>query len=88
MFGIGLPEFILILVIVVLVVGPEELPGVVRKGAALLREARRHLSDIRESVDRQVQPVKEEVRSIRDDVQAEVSRGKDAHAPESKPSDE
>jgi len=78
MFGIGFPELIVILVLIVLVVGPEELPGVVRKGMSFLQEARRHLSEIKESVDKQTDPLKEQLQSIQEDVQDEVGRGKGA----------
>jgi len=67
-FGIGFPEMILILVLIVLVVGPEQLPEVVRKGASFLREARSHLSEIREAVDKQTESLREPLQSIRDDL--------------------
>jgi len=67
-FGIGFPEMILILVLIVLVVGPEQLPEVVRKGASFLREARSHLSEIREAMDKQTEPLREPLQSIRDDL--------------------
>lgn len=68
MFGIGLPEFILILVVIVLVVGPEQMPDVVRKGVAFLREARRHIFEIKEAVDQQTEPLRQPLQDIRDDV--------------------
>ncbi|MDX8412400.1 MAG: twin-arginine translocase TatA/TatE family subunit [Mariprofundaceae bacterium] len=68
MFGIGFPELIVILVLIVLVVGPEELPGVVRKGMSFLQEARRHLAEIKESVDKQTEPLKEQLESMQDDI--------------------
>jgi len=64
MFGIGFPEMILILVLVVLVVGPEQLPEVIRKGAAFLREARRQLSDIKTAVNQQADSLREPLESI------------------------
>lgn len=40
MFGIGFTEFILIAVVVLLVFGPERIPGVARTAARLYREVR------------------------------------------------
>jgi len=73
MFGIGFPEMILILVLVVLVVGPEQLPDVVRKGAAFLREARKQLSDIKTAVDQQAESLREPLDSIQDSIKQDVS---------------
>jgi Tat protein translocase TatB subunit len=74
-FGIGLPEFIIILVLIVIVVGPEELPDVVRKGVAFLREARRHLAEIKSAVDKQTESLTEPLQSIQDKI------GQDAGSP-------
>ncbi|GMQ83470.1 MAG: hypothetical protein BMS9Abin06_0204 [Gammaproteobacteria bacterium] len=68
MFGIGFPEMILILVLVVLVVGPERLPDVVRKGASFLREARNQLSDIKTAVNQQTESLREPLESIQDSI--------------------
>ncbi len=70
MFGIGFPELIVILVLIVLVVGPEQLPGVVRKGVALLQETRRHLSEIRQAVDKQTQTLTEPLQNIQKDIRS------------------
>lgn len=68
MFGIGFPEFILILVLVVIVVGPEQLPDVVRKIFIFLREARRHISEIRKAVDKEAMSFKEPLGDLADDL--------------------
>jgi len=84
-FGIGLPEVIVILLLIVIVVGPEQLPGVVRKGAAFLREARSNLAQIRASVDRQAESLTGPLQSIHDKISqndASSSREEAENAPE------
>jgi len=77
MFGIGFPEMILILVLVVLVVGPEQLPDVIRKGMAFLREARNQLSDIKAAVNQQSDSFREPLESIQDSIKQDVSEVED-----------
>ncbi len=64
MFGIGFPEMVVILVLIVLVVGPEQLPDVLRKGVTFIREARRHLSEIKSEVDKQTQPLRKPIEDM------------------------
>ncbi len=68
MFGIGFPELIVILLLIVIVVGPEQLPDVVRKGMSFLREARRHLAEIKTAVDQQAQTLTEPLQDIQDEI--------------------
>jgi len=68
MFGIGFPELIVILLLIVIVVGPEQLPDVVRKGMAFLREARRHIAEIRAAVDEQTQTLTGPLHDIQDEI--------------------
>jgi len=64
---------ILILVLVVLVVGPEKLPDVIRKGASFLREARNQLSDIKTAVNQQTESFREPLESIQDSIKQDTS---------------
>ncbi len=58
MFGIGFPEMIVILVLIVLVVGPEQLPDVARKGVSFLKEAKKHIAEIKSEVNKQTEPLR------------------------------
>lgn len=49
---------IIILVLIVLVVGPEQLPDVVRKGVSFLKEAKKHVSEIKSEIDKQTEPLR------------------------------
>ena len=49
---------IVILVLIVLVVGPEQLPDVVRKGVSFLKEAKKHVAEIKTEIDKQTEPLR------------------------------
>jgi Tat protein translocase TatB subunit len=65
MFGIGLPELLVILVVALLVLGPKRLPEVARTLGKGLAEFRRATSDLTEELrDAQVM-MEEEARQVR-----------------------
>ena len=51
MFGIGLPEFLIILVVAVVVIGPKDLPRALYAAGKLLRKFRLLTADIQKSID-------------------------------------
>lgn len=55
MFEIGFGEIALILVIALLVVGPEKLPGVARTLGLWLGKARRFVASVKADIDRELQ---------------------------------
>jgi len=80
MFGIGFPEMIVILVLIVLVVGPEQLPDVARKGVSFIKEAKRHIAEIKTEVDKQTEPLRkpfeEMVENADKDSNADIARSR------------
>jgi Tat protein translocase TatB subunit len=50
MFGIGIGEFMLIMIVALLVVGPDKLPGIARSMAKAYNEFRRAGNDIKKSI--------------------------------------
>jgi sec-independent protein translocase protein TatB len=51
MFGIGMQELLLILVVALIVLGPKKLPDVAKSLGKALNEFKRATSDIKESLD-------------------------------------
>jgi sec-independent protein translocase protein TatB len=54
MFGIGLPELVIILVVALLVVGPSKLPEVARSIGRALGEFRRMADDVKETLEQEI----------------------------------
>ena len=50
MFGIGLPEMIVIFAVALIVVGPDKLPGLARLWAKGMMAMKRTLSQVKESL--------------------------------------
>ena len=61
MFGIGMPEMLMILAIALIVIGPKKLPDLARSIGRALGEFRRATSDIKESLDELGQEIKQSV---------------------------
>jgi sec-independent protein translocase protein TatB len=51
LFGIGLPEFLVILVVAIVVIGPKDLPRALYNAGKLLRKFRVLTADIQKSLD-------------------------------------
>ena len=70
--GIGLPEFLVILIITLIVVGPQRLPQMAAQLARLIREFRRHTANLSseftgvlEEFEREYSEVREEWKEVR-----------------------
>ena len=53
MFDIGFQELMLIMVVALLVIGPERMPGVARKAGLWFGKARRFIGSVKEDIDRE-----------------------------------
>ena len=61
MFGIGLPELIIIAVVALIFIGPDKLPGVMRSIGKGLVELKRATSDVRSTVQEEMQKIEDEI---------------------------
>ena len=61
MFGIGLPEMIIIAVVALIFIGPDKLPGVLRSIGKGLVELKRATSEVRSTVQEEMQKIEDEI---------------------------
>lgn len=66
MFGIGMPEMILILAVALIVIGPKKLPDLARSLGKAMGEFKKATSDLKESM--QIDTELKEVKSAFDDI--------------------
>ena len=76
MFGIGLPEMIVIFVVALLVVGPDKLPDLARSLAKGLFELKKSMNEVRSSFaeeEQAVDSVKDELRRTAEELRRTVA---------------
>ena len=61
MFGIGLPEMIIIAIVALIFIGPDKLPGVLRSIGKGLVELKRATSDVRSTLQEEMQKIEDEI---------------------------
>jgi TatA/E family protein of Tat protein translocase len=84
MFGIGMPEMILILAIALVVIGPKKLPDLAKSLGRAMREFKKATNEFKETmhIDSEMEDVKKAFSGISDDVKEAVDLNLE---PEQKP---
>ena len=79
MFGIGMPEMLLILAIALIVIGPKKLPDLAKSLGRALREFKRATSELKESfeIDDELKDVKKSFTDVGSDIKGSIN-GKNA----------
>lgn len=66
MFGIGLPELIVIMVVALIVVGPSKLPELAKSLGKAFNEFRRMADEVKETLDEEVLKEEEKKEDVTD----------------------
>jgi Tat protein translocase TatB subunit len=86
MFGIGLPELVVILVVAVIVLGPSRLPDVAKALGRAMAEFRKATSDISDELRDVRRTLEQEVRTAEREAQRERQKEAVARAPKAQES--
>ncbi len=85
MFGIGMPELLLILVIALIVIGPKKLPDLAKSLGRALGEFKKATSDLKDSldIDTDFKEVRDTFGEVRQDLRDTLKKGlEEAETPE------
>jgi len=61
MFGIGMPELLVILGLALLLIGPKKLPQLAKSLGKTMGELRKATDDLKETISEEIEPIKEEI---------------------------
>ena len=77
MFGLGIGEVLIILVIAFLLFGPKQLPEVARQVGKAVKGFKETAEDLRKSVEPELNMIQQEVKMVEQDFQASIKDAED-----------
>ena len=83
MFGIGMPELILILAIALIVIGPKKLPDLAKSLGRAMREFKKATSELKDSIE--LDSEMKEVKDAFDDIRSDIKESAWEDKPRKKP---
>jgi len=83
MFGIGMPEMLIILAVALIFLGPKKLPDLAKSLGRALGEFKRATSDLKESIESEtgIDEVRHSFDEVKDDIKAQVDLAGDIPDP-------
>jgi Tat protein translocase TatB subunit len=61
MFGIGMPELLVILGLALLLIGPKKLPQLAKSLGKTMGELRKATDDLKDTISEEIEPIKDEI---------------------------
>lgn len=66
--NLGFPELVLIIIVAILVFGPEKLPEVLKSTVKTVRAIKKEMADVRKTIEDEIGDITEEVDDIKKDI--------------------
>lgn len=66
MFGIGMPELLVILGLALILIGPKKLPQLAKSLGRTMGELRKATDDLKETISEEIEPIKDEIPNKRE----------------------
>jgi sec-independent protein translocase protein TatB len=83
MFGIGMPELLVILGLALILIGPKKLPQLAKSLGKTMGELRKATDDLKETISEEIDPIKDEIptkRELEEAVKKKFLEGEEEHS--------